>query len=141
MRIEDATQTVGGHPVRIYATDGGGDFPVHGAIWVCTFGEWVTYQWSLKGGFVGRNGEDDSDLNLDLHDWRDEIPWKCLRDDIQWVARQESGRWVGFVNKPLRGDRIWVVSIGCGRKVDLEPVKMPTGPADWREAIAKRPET
>jgi hypothetical protein len=68
MRIEDATQTVGGHPVRIYATDGGGGFPVHGAIWVCTFGEWVTYQWSLNGGFVGRNGEDNSDLDLDLRD-------------------------------------------------------------------------
>jgi len=33
MDIKNATQTKGGKPVWIYATDGGGDYPVHGANW------------------------------------------------------------------------------------------------------------
>jgi hypothetical protein len=138
MRIEDATQTVGGYPVRIYATDGGGNWPIHGAFWVKSFG-WICATWTEEGSI--ETSKIPSSYDLDLHDWRDEIPWSYLRDEIQWVARQESGRWIGFVNKPNRGEKRWLVSVGCDRKVDLEPVKMPTGPADWREAIAKRPET
>jgi hypothetical protein len=74
--------------------------------------------------------------NLDLTDWRDEIPWNCLRDEIQWVARDFSGEWSGFANKPTRFDETakWI-----GWRATLKGVKMPEGPADWREAIAKRP--
>jgi len=39
--------TRGGLEVRIYATDGLGEYPVHGAYWV--HGNWVNTSWTLDG--------------------------------------------------------------------------------------------
>ena len=38
-----------GREARVYTTDGGGDFPVHGAF--LRNGEWVIEEWNLNGGF------------------------------------------------------------------------------------------
>lgn len=38
-----------GLPVRIYCTDAGGDFPVHGAI--LRGGEWLVMYWTACGSF------------------------------------------------------------------------------------------
>jgi hypothetical protein len=136
MRIEDATQTVGGHPVRIYAADGGGNWPIHGAFWVKSFG-WICATWTEEGSI--EISKIPSSYDLDLHDWRDEIPWDCLRDDIQWVARNYNNEWIGFADKPTH---YFLTGFWFGASVaNLGGIKMPTGPADWREAIAKRPET
>jgi hypothetical protein len=135
MRIEDATQTVGGHPVRIYATDGGiYSNNIHGAIWRSG---WQFQVWKSTGEAALPITE--SVYDLDLHNWRDDIPWECLRNDIQWAARDLDGTWFGFADKPMRSD-ITATWFG-GRETSLKGVKMPSGPADWREAIAKRPET
>jgi hypothetical protein len=135
MRIEDVTQTVGGHPVRIYATDGG-NWPIHGAFWVKSLG-WICATWTEEGSI--ETSKIPSSYDLDLHDWRDEIPWNCLRDDIQWVARDLDGTWFGFADRPTAC--VLTFKWLGGRVGSLNVIKMPTGPADWCEAIAKRPET
>jgi len=42
-------KTRDGREVRIYATDGGGCWPVHGAIKTKDSGVWVNYCWSANG--------------------------------------------------------------------------------------------
>lgn len=135
MRVEDATRAVGGYPVRIYATDGGGWFPIHGTIWIDKNGPRLVYRWRRDG--VGE--ENIEKYNLDLHDWRHDIPWSCLRDEIQWVARMRLGIWFGYRERPSC-DEGAVFDGWIGPVFDsLKGIKMPTGPEDWRDAIAKRP--
>jgi len=135
--VKDATQTKGGTPVRVYATDGGGHYPVHGAIWKGSEG-WVLSAWA-------KNGSDSSDSlfggpkDLDLTDWRDHIPWHCLRDEIEWVARDMDGNWYGYNQRPRQRYSAWGVE-GMGYW-KLHGVKMPDGPVDWQEAIAQRPDS
>ena len=144
MRIEDATQTVGGHPVRIYATDGPKEYPIHGAIF--REGAWHVVCWTIDGSYMtGWKTE----FDLDLYDWRDEIPWGCLRDEIKWVKRTLTGLWWGIEETCVRffdmgkespdsSPDAW----GC-RYIyhDLSVIKMPEGPEGLREVIARRPET
>ena len=40
-------RTRGGHRVRIYANDAGGEFPVHGAYYI--YGNWQCNEWTLSG--------------------------------------------------------------------------------------------
>jgi hypothetical protein len=54
-------RTRNGWEVRIYATDGGGKLPVHGAV-LCD-GEWQTTRWALCGTFSA-SGDYKSDLDL-----------------------------------------------------------------------------
>ena len=133
MKIEDCTQTKDGTPVRIYSTDGGGDYPIHGAI-LTSIG-WKIRSWTRDGHCSARIT---TACNLDLHSWKDEIPWESLRDEILYMARDESGRWFGFTEYPAWAGKSWIPRGGVFYR--LEGVKMPIGPDDWRRAIAKRPE-
>ena len=133
MNIKDATQTKDGRLVRIYATDAGGPYPVHGAVY--SDRRWKVATWTEEGHahYKFATGDD-----LDLTDWRDEIPWECLRDEIQWVARDCNGDFLGFREKPELGVVAWTE--GGWIPFTLEGVKMPAGPTSWRDAIAQRPE-
>jgi len=134
--VKDATQTKGGTPVRIYATDGGGHYPVHGAIWKGSEG-WVLSAWA-KSGSDSSDSLFGSPKDLDLTDWRDHIPWHCLRDEIEWVARDLDGDWYGYNQRPRqRYSAWWFEDLGYWR---IHGVKMPDGPSCWWEAIAQRPE-
>jgi hypothetical protein len=141
MEIKDCTRTKDGTPVRIYATDCGGTYPVHGAVWIEKryFPAWVQENWTRDGKRVlGEN----HGLDLDLHDWRDDIPWECLKKEIEWVARDQDGIWHGYPGNPQHIELGHMLGhwTNHGKKRDLSGVKMPAGPSDWREAIAQRPE-
>jgi len=134
MRIEDCTKTKDGRPVRIYATDGGGLYPIHGAIWMNSEEGWRVATWTKGGNYD--DGERVWCFDLDLHDWRDDIPWEYIKGD--WVARDKDGSWYSFETRPriFELQQVW----DYGIKWCLCGVKMPAGPDDWREAIAQRPE-
>ncbi len=134
MDIKDCTKTVGGHPWRFYADDGGKHYPIHGA-WHCPCNCWIPGEWNHLGE---KRGMDDNgkSLDLDLTDWRDQIPWECIRDEVEWVTWSKD-IWMGFTCKPRRDPAIW--AFVDGRCFDLSGHKMPQPPSDWREAIARRP--
>ena len=139
MEAEMAIQTISGHSVRIYATDGGGWFPIHGAIYIERHLEWKLMNWSRDGFAQSTN----DGFNLNLHDWKDEVPWSYLQDWIQWIAKDKDGDWwIGYRKKPIQYTKM-CTCMWCSDEVYcvLAGVRMPEGPADWREAIAKRPET
>lgn len=53
-----------GREARVYATDGGTQYPVHGAVWNGT--EWTMAQWTKEGRF----GFDERERSRDLTgDW------------------------------------------------------------------------
>lgn len=137
MRIEDVTQTKDGTPVRIYATDGGsGKNMVHGAIRV--YGGWQQAMWCEDGKqHTGPVPDFPGQFYLDLHDWRDDIPWQCLKEEVQWVAMDDSNHWFGYSKEPTIKDDFWAKTGGVVR--DLQGIKMPT-PPDWQNSKTKRPE-
>jgi len=67
--------------------------------------------------------------------WKDEIPWDKISGDIRWVAMDFDGNWYGYMEKPMQLSITWM---GMGER-PLRHLKMPQGPEDWKEAIAKRP--
>jgi hypothetical protein len=139
INIKDCTQTKDGTPVRIYATDGGGKFPVHGAVFNKDDCRWTILTWTITGSLYLTG--DEHGLDLDLSDWKEKIPWDCLRPEIKVVARDDDGRWFGYLEEPeLKMDgqyKIWRSEI---MNCPLKAITMPQGPSDWKEAIARRPE-
>ena len=132
MRIEEATHTQDGSPIRIYATDGEANVPIHGAFW--NGREWRLMGWNRKGEACCL----DSSKNLDLHDWRDDIPWECLEDWIQWVALGYNGNWVGCISEPQIGQFGLLLALE-EPTIIISGVKMPT-PPDWQHSKVQRPE-
>jgi hypothetical protein len=53
--ISKRYQTRDGRPVRIYATDGGTLFPVHGAFWIRDSQYWQITQWTADGRYDHNN--------------------------------------------------------------------------------------
>ncbi len=135
MDIKDCNRTKGGHPWRFYADDGGGRFPIHGA-WQDIHGStWHPGRWAINGQYSVDNN---SHLNLDLTDWRDQIPWGHIVDEVIFVAR-EDGFWRGYFKEPAYCGRYWSYP---ELSYSLQGVKgMPNGPTEDREAIARRPDT
>jgi hypothetical protein len=78
-----------------------------------------------------------------MGDWKDEIPWDRLIDEIEWVTWDKICKWKGFHSEPRNPhnstDAYW--HLVKGQVWDLNCVKMPTPPANWREVIARRPKS
>ena len=132
MKVEDCTKTVDGTPVRIYATDGGGVYPVHGAVFSEVDNRWIQERWTPKGR---KYADGESRHDLDLTDWEEKIPWSLIKGD--WVARW-GGIWWAHSLEPSPLSHMH--NIHGGEGLSLEGVKMPDGPDELRDAIAKRPE-
>ena len=47
-------KTRAGSPVRIYATDGGGEHSIHGAWWNDVENVWIPCTWDIDGYFMTR---------------------------------------------------------------------------------------
>lgn len=135
MKIEECTQTKDGSPIRIYATDGEANIPIHGAFW--NGREWRLMGWSKEGKAFCLN----SNKDLAFHNWRDDIPWEHLQNWIQWVAMDNDNVWKGFLDEPyiVSGLCSMCWDVRTDKAIKILGVKMPT-PPDWRNSKAKRPE-
>ncbi len=123
MDIKNCTRTKGGSPWRFYADGAGGAYPVHGAY--CWQDNWYAGGWTPSGKFHYSN-HINSEYDLDLTDWRNQIPWDLLVNEIIVVEKTNMGTWWGFSDK--RED---TYNLAC--------IKMPAGPIG-EQAIARRPE-
>lgn len=125
-----------GQRARIYATDGGGGFPIHGAIEMN--GGWILASWqqdlSWSAGepfgacwtIVGPDRPDYSAL------------WPLLPPWIRFLARDEDETLCGFSERPeiYGGWSMWHGSHPSS--IPAEHCPPPVG--DWRESLAERPE-
>ncbi len=60
-------KTRGGQTARIYAQDGGGEHPIHGAYWNADTQRWTPMTWNDDGFFIDKTCPRDVDiLNLNL---------------------------------------------------------------------------
>lgn len=57
-------KTANGGEVRIYCTDGGGAFPIHGAVQAEESGPWSVREWTAEGQYE-KNGSSDLDLVIE----------------------------------------------------------------------------
>jgi hypothetical protein len=133
MSESDCVKTVGGELAVIYNRDGGGAFPIHGAVWNRQCKCWEPMQWRVNGLAISHRISD----NLVLTHWQDEIPWECLRDEIKWVAEDPDGIWFGYFQKPKLEELGWGSDYP---QYDLTCIEMPERSKDWKNSLAKRPE-
>lgn len=136
INIKDCTQTVEGNPVKIYEVYENVKFNVsyiHGA-YHDNCGWWLMAVWNISGQ---NTIPCDDKLNLDLSDWKEKIPWDCLRPEIKYVTRDKNGDWFGHIIEPKPIDNVWDTYYFY-EVFDLSSVIMPEGPSDWTEAIARR---
>lgn len=124
-------QTRDGRAFVPYCIDAPAPYTVHGRL----EGESIPRAWR-------KNGRSPDKRELDLlpaPDWREQIPWDALADWVQWVAYSGDDQiWRAYEYEPVQMERRW--GSKRGRSFILSAVRMPTPPADWREAIARRPE-
>ena len=88
--INKKYQTRGGQKVRIYCTDGGGDYPVHGA--TLSRGKWYAVQWTGNGN--GRCADDALDL-IEVPETIEIDVWLNVFDDglvTQWRSKEEADK-------------------------------------------------
>ena len=78
-------KTRNGRQVRIYATDGFGECPIHGAAWDAEMNEWETLSWTENGLLFDDGEESDVDL-VPVEDGVSDADW--LRDELVKAARR-----------------------------------------------------
>jgi hypothetical protein len=77
-------KTRDGRKARIYITDAGGTYSIHGAVWTTDI--WVQHTWQADGGF---NYEKPGGSSLDLvAEWEEPKPREIL---YEWVWKTNSG--------------------------------------------------
>lgn len=87
-------RTRGGHEVRIYATDGGGEYPVHGVTKLN--GEWSFNDWTECGGHEVEVDESEFDLievkpRIKREVWVNVYP-EWLSSDIAWPSKKNADK-------------------------------------------------
>ena len=90
--------TQAGYPVRVYATDGVGDYPIHGAI--DQGGGWTPISWRVDGRYW--NGDTS---NLDL------VPLLPTKIPV-WVVVNQDGNYIFSEQEPNDTDKDSVVLTG-----------------------------
>lgn len=123
-------RTRDGRKARIYATDGSGNYPVHGAL-LCPDG-WMEETWQLDGRNYG--GEEKSrDL---ISEWIERPEWPAgMPAWAQWVAMDENGVWYWYQRSPQRDERGFNAPENLGK---IPPDYAPKWTGDWRESSCSR---
>ena len=124
-----------GGKARIYALDGAGEFPIHGA----TEHEdgWHLDSWTSKGSFW-LNEESDFDL-IQKYDWREELKpiWAVLKPEYRWIAMDADQSWYAFMKTPVECETEWDTR---GRYTSFGEFTLPTPNCPWYETLTERPE-
>lgn len=120
-----------GHKVRIYATDGGGVYPVHAGILLGT--GWKIACYTKAGGeFVNENADNDI-----IAEWIDkpEMDISVLPKWANWISRDCWGGWYWFEAQPTQRDHAWNASIGLAGYILAEYA--PKWDGDWKDSLTK----
>jgi hypothetical protein len=130
--------TRNGEKARIYAIDGRGKRPIHGAL--LDREDDAVIAWTAAGQYWLKPGtESDHDL-IKKCDWRKELKpiWAVLKPEYQWIAMDEEGFWYVYIDKPrLELDKgYWKAA---SEFEGLDEISMPTPACRWYETLTGRP--
>lgn len=93
---------------RIYATDGGGEYTVHGAIYHENINVWVPHKWYISGRELSQEEEFIFDL---VCEWEEplilDFDPTCLPAWANWIAMSDGKNWYYFQNKPKAVTNFW----------------------------------
>ena len=129
-----------GTKARIYAVDGGGNHPVHGAAHMD--GRWQMSSWR-EDGF--RWGGEDSESPYDLiqkYDWREELApiWAVLKPEYTAMAMNARREWFACTTKDSEIENGGWVLLSYVEYVSLTGLTLPTPNCDWTETWTMRPD-
>lgn len=122
-------RTRSGRKVRIYATDGGGETPIHGAIYYPELNQWNANLW-------GQSGSDSEGItNFDIvSEWGKKLNFDpdCLPKLAKWVAMDQRGNWYWFDHEPFYNGITWVANL----RGEIHPKFAPKNfTGDWQESL------
>lgn len=94
---------------RIYATDAGGEYTVHGATYCENINAWVPHQWNISGR---DSFSQEKEFNFDLiWEWEEPVILDfdptCLPAWANWIAMSEDKHWYFFHDKPKLSTYFW----------------------------------
>ena len=135
MDFSRKVMTRDGRPVRILATDVNNKYPIIGTV-ADSQGYENLCMWRENGVFDEYKAVSGLDLVYAPVVKSSDIPWRCLRPEIQWVAMDSDGSWFGYEREPERNTVEW----GNSPAMSLKAVNMPEIPVScWQETLVKRP--
>lgn len=126
-------RTRDGDKIRVYATDGFGDFRIHGA--VHRYNGWQPSFWTITGGYL-RDMDSGNDI---ISEWVDapEIDWPSMPAWFTHVARDRVGSWYGYDQKPSIRTGSWETSDYIAYRIRSD--YYPKFSGDWKESLCERP--
>ena len=129
--------TYGGMHATIYAVNGGGGFPIHGAV-ATPCGPRVR-AWTAEGCLVGAIHRAQDDLKR-RYDWRQELApiWAVLEPEWRWVGRNATRQWYLYCVQPVRGSAGFRSMLGV--QVSLAHMHMPDPACEWFDTLTERPD-
>jgi hypothetical protein len=126
-------RTRDGKMARIYATDGSGSYPVHGAVLEGV--GWGSATWTYSGVFDDGVETGEHDI---ISEWRDDpvVDWSKYPEWMPLLAMDEDRRWFLFECEPSVTLRRWE---SAGDALLIPPEYAPKFTGDWKDSLAKRP--
>lgn len=120
-----------GHKVRVYSLDGGGDYPVHGAI-QRKDGVWRIVSLTPDGKYM-TGGEEDWDI---ISEWAEPLDFdpSCLPVWVKHIAMDKNDKWYCYADIPeIEENRWW------GRPGNHIMIPEPYAPknftGDWKDSL------
>ena len=128
-------RTRDGNKVGIYATDGGGDYPVHGHV------EGTVRSWTAEGWFSNTHSIHFLDL---IAEWIDEPQgsWDGYPAWANWRAKDEDGSWWWYEQRPMlfKRDGNWCREKLAQLSGQIPSSHAPTFSGGWTDSLQQRPE-
>jgi hypothetical protein len=125
-----------GHKVRIYAIDGGGSFPVHGAV-LGRNGEWRHATFTASGRYSSTTNPNDI-----IDEWGPKlcIDWHVLPAWATYAAQDENGKWFWYTSQPSSGENSWdAPNSARGWIPDKYSSRWNADAIDWTATLSSRP--
>lgn len=131
-------KTRGGYKFRVYATDGGGDYPIHGAYLIMD--RWSFVMLTKEGAYNTTWETTDFDL---ISEWVEtpEVDWSLYPKWWDWIAMDADGEWYGYYNciPTYEGDSWWYNDNG-GDGSHIPPQYAPKYNGHAKDSLVKRPQ-
>ena len=141
----DVWVTYDGRIARVYATDAGSHFPIHGAVKWESDDVWSAETWTEAGFRTIKRGPIACGDLHHKYDWRQELApiWAALKPEWTWLAMDVAGEWFAYHRRPHINihEEVLCGEDGSGEeRITSRAFALPTPDCPWYETATERPE-